>query len=112
KDRRDREVLFIDASGEGNFEKGKNQNKLREQDVERIVKAYEDYKTIDKYSYVATYDEIVENDYNLNIPRYVDTFEEEEPVDMDKVKQNIEDIKEELRDVEAKMEEYLEQLGL
>ena len=56
KDRRDREVLFIDASGERNFEKGKNQNKLREQDVERIVKAYEDYKTIDKYSYVATYD--------------------------------------------------------
>lgn len=112
KDRRDREVLFIDASGEGNFEKGKNQNKLREQDVERIVKAYDDYKTIDKYSYVATYDEIVENDYNLNIPRYVDTFEEEEPVDMDKVKQNIEDIKEELRDVEAKMEEYLEELGL
>lgn len=112
KDRRDREVLFIDASGEGNFEKGKNQNKLREQDVERIVKAYEDYKTIDKYSYVATYDEIVENDYNLNIPRYVDTFEEEEPVDMDKVKRNIEDIKEELRDVEAKMEKYLEELGL
>lgn len=112
KARRDREVLFIDASGEGNFEKGKNQNKLREQDVERIVKAYEDYKTIDKYSYVATYDEIVENDYNLNIPRYVDTFEEEEPVDMDKVKRNIEDIKEELRDVEAKMEKYLEELGL
>lgn len=112
KDRRDREVLFIDASGEGNFEKGKNQNKLREQDVERIVKAYEDYKTIDKYSYVATYDEIVENDYNLNIPRYVDTFEEEEPVDMDKIKRNIEDIKEELREVEAKMEEYLEELGL
>ena len=66
KDRRDREVLFIDASGDGNFEKGKNQNKLREQDVDKIVKTYDDYETIDKYSYVATYDEIVENDYNLN----------------------------------------------
>lgn len=112
KDRRDREVLFIDASGDGNFEKGKNQNKLREQDVDKIVKTYDDYETIDKYSYVATYDEIVENDYNLNIPRYVDTFEEEEPVDMEEVKKNIEDIKEELRDVEAKMEEYLDELGL
>ncbi len=112
KDRRDREVLFIDASGEGNFEKGKNQNKLREQDVEKIVKTYDDYETIDKYSYVATYDEIVENDYNLNIPRYVDTFEEEEPVDMDAVKRNIKKIKSELREVEAKMDKYLDELGL
>jgi type I restriction enzyme M protein len=112
KNRTKKEILFIDASGEENYEKDKNQNKLREQDIEKIVKAYEDYKSIDKYSYVASYEEIKENDYNLNIPRYVDTFEEEEPVDMEEVKQNIADIKEELIEVEMKMEKYLEELGL
>lgn len=82
KNRTRNDVLFIDASGEGNYEKGKNQNKLREQDIQKIVETYEKYETVDKYSYVATIDEIKENDYNLNIPRYVDTFEEEELVDM------------------------------
>lgn len=112
KDRTRKDVLFIDASGEGNYEKGKNQNKLRQQDIEKIVNTYEKRETIDKYSYVATIDEIKENDYNLNIPRYVDTFEEEEPVDMESVKQNIADIKKELQEVEAQMEQYLKELGL
>lgn len=112
KNRTKKEILFIDASGEENYEKDKNQNKLREQDIEKIVKAYKNYGTIDKYSYVASYEEIKDNDYNLNIPRYVDTFEEEEPVDMEEVKQNIADIKEELIEVEMKMEKYLEELGL
>ena len=93
KDRTRKDVLFIDASGEEHYEKGKNQNLLREQDIERIVETYEKRETIDKYSYVATLDEIKENDYNLNIPRYVDTFEEEEPVDMEAVKENIVNIK-------------------
>ncbi|TYO94582.1 N-6 DNA methylase [Desulfallas thermosapovorans] len=105
-------ILFIDASGEGNYEKDKNQNKLREQDIQRIVETYEKYETVDKYSYVATIDEIKENDYNLNIPRYVDTFEEEELVDMDAVKENIANIKRELQEVERQMERYLEKLGL
>lgn len=112
KNRTRTDVLFIDASGEGNYEKGKNQNKLREQDIQRIVETYEKYETVDKYSYVATIDEIRENDYNLNIPRYVDTFEEEELVDMDAVKENIANIKRELQEVEQQMEKYLEQLGL
>ncbi|MCM3024192.1 type I restriction-modification system subunit M [Heyndrickxia ginsengihumi] len=112
KDRTRKDVLFIDASGEGNYEKGKNQNKLREQDIEKIVETYEKRETIDKYSYVATLDEIKENDYNLNIPRYVDTFEEEEPVDMEAVKDNIVNIKKELQEVEAQMEKYLKELGL
>ena len=94
------------------YEKGKNQNKLREQDIEKIVETYEKRETIDKYSYVATLDEIKENDYNLNIPRYVDTFEEEEPVDMEAVKENIANIKKELQEVEAQMEKYLKELGL
>jgi type I restriction enzyme M protein len=112
KDRTRKDVLFIDASGEEHYEKGKNQNKLREQDIEKIVETYEKRETIDKYSYVATIDEIKENDYNLNIPRYVDTFEEEEPVDMEAVKRNIANIKKELQEVEAQMEKYLKELGL
>ena len=70
------------------------------------------YEDIDKFAHVATLDEIKENEYNLNIPRYVDTFEEEEPVDMDAVKQNIANIKIELAEVEVKMEKQLEELGL
>jgi type I restriction enzyme M protein len=112
KDRTRKDVLFIDASGEEHYEKGKNQNKLREQDIEKIVETYEKRETIDKYSYVATLDEIKENDYNLNIPRYVDTFEEEEPVDMEAVKENIANIKKEIQEVEAQMEKYLKELGL
>lgn len=112
KDRTRKNVLFIDASGEGHYEKGKNQNKLREQDIQQIIETYEKREAIDKYSYVATLDEIKENDYNLNIPRYVDTFEEEEPVDMDAVKENITNIKQELQEVEVQMEKYLKELGI
>lgn len=111
-------VLFIDASGDGNYEKGKNQNILRECDVARIVDTYKRYKSeIDfageeKYSHVATLDEIRENDFNLNIPRYVDNFEEEELIDIDEVKQNIANIEAELVEVQAQMEKYMEELGL
>ena len=112
KNRPRRDVLFIDASGEGNYEKGKNQNVLRNSDIARIVSTYEARETVDKYSYVASYDEIKDNDFNLNIPRYVDTFEEEELVDIDEVKQNIANIEAELAQVQAQMAKYLEELGL
>ncbi len=75
-------MLFIDASA--HFEKVKNQNKLRPRDIDKIVQTYRQRSEEDKYSYKATLSEIAENDYNLNIPRYVDTFEEEEPVDLAK----------------------------
>ena len=111
-------VLFIDASGEGRYEKGKNQNILRECDVKKIVDTYVQYKADihykdePKFSHVATLDEIAENDYNLNIPRYVDTFEEEELIDIDEVKQNIANIEAELAEVQAQMKKYMEELGL
>src|SRR5690606_30304583 len=80
KNREDsKDILFIDSS-EG-YEKIKTQNYLREEDVEKIIDTYKSRATIDKYSYVAKLVEVKENDYNLNIPRYVDTFEEEGPVD-------------------------------
>ena len=106
------DVLFIDASGDGNYEKGKNQNVLRDSDIERIVKTYEARENVDKFCYRASRAEIRENDYNLNIPRYVDTFEEEELVDIDDVKRNIANIEAELADVQAQMKKYMEELGL
>jgi len=112
KGRSEDDVLFIDASGEGNYEKGKNQNVLRDCDIEKIVSTYKNRENVDKYAYKASRDEIKENEYNLNIPRYVDTFEEEEPVDIDAVKSNIASIEAELRDVRAQMDIYLKELGV
>ena len=106
------DVLFIDASGEGNYEKGKNQNILRPCDIKKIVDTYEARENVDKYSYLASRKDIADNDYNLNIPRYVDTFEEEELVDIDEVKQNIAAIEAELAEVQEQMAKYLEELGL
>ena len=105
------EVLFIDASKE--YEEGKKQNKLRDADIEKIVSTYQAWETTDKYSYVATPKEIdEENDFNLNIPRYVDTFEEEEPVDIAAVQQNIDKLEAELAEVRKEMAGYLQELGL
>ncbi len=112
KNRKTTDVLFIDASGDGNYEKGKNQNILRESDIKRIVDAYRSREIIDKYSYVASKEEITENDYNLNIPRYVDTFEEEEPIDIDVVQAEIAATEKEIAEVQAKMNEFLKGLGL
>ena len=77
-----------------------------------IIAANRLRENVDKYSYVASYNEIRENDFNLNIPRHVDTFEEEELVDIDAVKRNIASIEAELAEVQAKMAKYLEGLGL
>ena len=105
-------MLFIDASGDGNYEKGKNQNILRDSAIIRIVNAYQARQNEDKYSYVASFDEIKENNFNLNIPRYVDTFEEEELVDIEEVQKNIATIEAELSEVQAQMKKYLKELGL
>lgn len=112
KNRNRKDLLFIDASAEGNFEKNKNQNVLRPQDIKKIVDSYEKYESKEKYSYVASFDEIKENEFNLNIPRYVDTFEEEEIINLDEVKQDINKIKDELIKVENQIEIYLKDLGL
>jgi len=103
-------VLFIDASRD--FEKDKNQNRLRAEDIAKIVQTYKERRTIDKYSYLATLEEIKENDYNLNIPRYVDTFEEEEEIDIEETKANIAKIENELAKVKEEMRGYLKELGL
>ena len=83
-------VLFIDAGRE--FAQNTNQNKLRPQDIDKIVDTFKKHKIIEKYSYLASYAEIEENEFNLNIPRYVDTFEPEEDIDIAAVQQEIEQI--------------------
>lgn len=110
KCRETNDILFIDASNE--FEKGKNQNNLTDANVEKIVDTYIKRKTIDKYSYVASMDEIKENDYNLNIPRYVDTFEEEEPIDLQAVSERISNIDKEIASIDEQLLVYLKELGL
>jgi len=103
------EVFFIDASRE--FEKGTNQNILRKADMDKIVETFQKREVTDKYSYSATFDEIQENDFNLNIPRYVDTFEPEPEVDIPAVQKTITGLEKQLTGVRAKMDGYLEELG-
>lgn len=106
----DDSVLFIDASRD--FEANKNQNRLRATDLERIVQTYNTRATVDKYAYRAARQEIADNDYNLNIPRYVDTFEAEEAIDLKAVQAEIETLETQLADVKVRMAEYLKELGL
>ena len=106
----DQHVLFIDTSRE--FESATNQNYLRVEDINKIVSTYRARKSVDKYAYLADFDEIKENDFNLNIPRYVDTFEPELPVEMKTINSEISMLKVELADVEEKMGDYLRELGI
>ena len=106
----DDNILFIDASKE--FEKVKTQNKLREQHIQKIVETYPDRKEIEKYSHLASLQEIAENDYNLNIPRYVDTFEEEEPIDIKAVMAEIKELEAKRAELDKEIEVYLKELGL
>ena len=109
KEKSDDNVMFIDASHD--FKAGKNQNLLTEENIAKIVETYRSGGDVDKYAYVASLDEIKENDYNLNIPRYVDTFEEEEEIDLMAVRAEREQLKAQLNELETEMAKYLEELG-
>ena len=106
----DDSILFIDASKD--FEKIKTQNKLRPQHIQKIIDTYRERKEIEKYSHLATLQEVAENDYNLNIPRYVDTFEEEEPIDIHAVMKEIKDLEAKRADLDKEIEGYLKELGI
>ena len=117
KNRNRDDIFFIDASGKdenGNirYRKDKNQNRLETKHIDDIVKAYENRVDIEKFAHLAFTEEIKANEYNLNIPRYVDTFEEDEQVDLNQIKENIKKIKAELTEVEIEMARYLDELGL
>jgi len=108
KNRTTRDVLFIDASNE--FTKEKNQNKLSKENIDKIVETYKKREVVGKYAHVATFDEIKENDFNLNIPRYVDTFEEEAPVDMATIGSAIQDIRKEKAELESSLYDMISSL--
>ena len=109
KKKADDKVLFIDASRE--YADGKNQNVLRAEDIQKIIDTCHKRESVDKYAYLTSPEEIAENDFNLNIPRYVDTFEEEEEIDLMAVRAEREKLKAELATLEEEMEGYLKELG-
>ena len=103
-------ILFIDASKE--FKPGKNQNELTDENVDKIVNAYIERKDIDKYAHVASMEEIEKNEYNCNIPRYVDTSEEEEEIDISAVKAELADIIAKKQKAMYKVNSTMKLLGL
>ena len=109
KQKSDDSVLFIDASRE--FKSGKNQNNLIEDNIAKIIATYRARESVDKYAYLATLQEVKDNDYNLNIPRYVDTFEEEAEIDLVAVRAEREHLKTQLAELEVQMAKYLKELG-
>lgn len=108
KDRTNRDVLFIDASQE--FDKGKNQNTMTEAHIDKILEAYTKRETVDKFAYLANFEEIKNNDYNLNIPRYVDTFEEEEVTPLPEIAQKMAELDAQIAETDRDLEAMLAQL--
>lgn len=102
-------VFFL--YGANDYLEGKNQNKLRREDIEKVVNAYREYRVIEKYCRPVSLDEIRGNDYNLNITRYIDIPEEEEPIDVQAVLKELKEVKKERSNVERKMTRYLKELG-
>ena len=103
-------ICFIDASKE--FEKGKQQNYITEEHIDKIVNVYSERRDIDKYCHIASLEEIAENDYNLNIPRYVDTSEEEEEIKLDDIFTEINNIDSELQSCATELEKSFAELGI
>ena len=109
KDKHDTNVLFIDASRE--CKAGKNQNLLTAENIRKVLETYQTGKSVEKYAYLASLAEIRENDYNLNIPRYVDTFEEEAEIDLMEIRRERLQLQQQLATLETEMAGYLQELG-
>jgi type I restriction enzyme M protein len=110
KGKKTTDVLFIDASRE--FQDDKKQNRLRAEDIDKIVGTFEKFKSVPKYAHCAKRTEIEENEFNLNIPRYVDTSEAEEEIDIAKLQVEIDGLETELAKTRAEMKRYLAELGV
>ena len=103
-------ILFIDASE--HYEKAKTQNVLRQEHIEKIVSTYRNRNTEDKYSSVATMDEVIENEYNLNIPRYVDNIEEEEPMDLEVVSNELQSLESDMANTDKTISDFCDELNI
>lgn len=108
KDRKDK-IIFIYAAKD--YEEGKNRNKLRPQDIDKIAKAFKDYKDVDRYCHVAELDELKENEFNLNVPRYVDISEPEEEIDIQKTINGVKQLEKERKDLALQVTSHLKELG-
>lgn len=104
------DVLFIDASND--FEKTRNQNVLTKKDIDKIIETYRSRTEIDKYSKKASLDEILENDYNLNVPRYISTATEAETIDMNVVSEKLNAVETILQEIEQELENYCNELSI
>jgi type I restriction enzyme M protein len=104
------DVLFIDASQY--YDKIKTQNVLREEDIDRIIEAYRNRTETEKYSKRATLKEIAANDYNLNIPRYVDTFEADAEIDIDQIANEIAELDKAMAETDIKIAQFCNELGI
>ena len=102
-------IVFIDASK--HFGKG-TQNYIRQEDIDKIVSTYQNRLNAPKYSYVASIQDIIDNDYNLNIPRYVDTFEEEEQIDLELISKELTDIDKKIKDTESVISRFCAELNI
>ena len=103
-------ILFI--YGAKDFEDGKNRDKLREEDIKKIVSAFEKYEDVDKYCHVADLSELEENEFNLNVPRYVDISEPEEPIDIQEAYDEVKELESEQEELEEKVKADLKELGV
>lgn len=110
KSKKNKDILFIDASRD--YEKAKNKNELTEDNIRKIFDAYKDRKDIEKYAHVASLEEIRKNDFNLNIPRYVDSSEEEEEIDLAKVAQELGEVRAEIAKVQEELNKQFKLLGV
>ena len=108
KQREHKDIFFIDASN--CFEKVKTQNKLRDEDIEKLTNAYKNREEIEKFSRNVSLEEIQENDFNLNIPRYIDTFEDEEEINIDEVLKELEEIKLQIKEKEENLKKLFEEI--
>ena len=108
KDRPGRDVLFIDGSQE--FEKGKAKNTLTQANIQKLFQAYTDRKDVDKFAHVASFEEIQENDFNLNIPRYVDTSEPEPEIDLGELNQEMTETDQQLQATEKELLAMMDEL--
>ena len=103
------DILFIDASKD--YEKG-TQNHIRKEDITKIITTYQNRTPKEKYSYVASLNEIKENEYNLNIPKYVDTFKEDKPIDIDIVSQNVVNLNKDIQNTEKEIAKFCKELKI
>ncbi|MDY6457139.1 type I restriction-modification system subunit M [Acinetobacter faecalis] len=104
------DILFVDASND--FEKQKNQNKLLPEHLDKIIAAFEQRQDIEKYAKVATLQDVQGNDYNLNIPRYVDTFEAEDEIDLNSIAEQLKELEQQSQNTDKVIAEFCKELGI